>query len=126
MSNIKNIFTIFVFLFVFISTNSRGNTYATNTRGNNLYQQTSSQENNTRISSASFSELKGIIEPSIRIVESNIPISENFKNSKKTTLFNFSIISFNGSHPQYKYYFTRGLNNFSSYPFYIAYHRLII
>lgn len=126
MPNTKHIFTIFGLLFVLLSTNSIANAYTINEGTISTHQQQISKQNNTQIVSTSFDKLQGIVQPSVRLVESNIPTYRTLKNSKKIITTNSSFTVFNSSQPHYQNNFLRGQNNFTSYPFYIVYHRLLI
>ncbi|MCC7303100.1 MAG: hypothetical protein IT233_10705 [Bacteroidia bacterium] len=78
-----------------------------------------------RLSAYSINAADGILQSSIRINPSNAPVHQILKNNVKFIGFNSSVHASAISpsvYPAYSY----GHNNFSRYPFYIAFRRLII
>jgi len=121
----KYIFRILGFLLVFFYTSSNMAIYA-GTEQKVPLEHTVSNESHSQLLSTSFSELKGILQPTNRIVESNSPASQLSKTSNKMLSLNFVLNSSVSSKILLPYFFKRGLHNFTSYPLYIAFRRLLI
>lgn len=123
MLNKKKIIAFLCLLFVVISADSFGNS-VTDTKYSEKTEalsQNSNPENGENIIS-----LIGVLQPSIKLNESNNFTFQNFKNSKKSFNLNLSFQSFLFSKSCYAFYCSNRINSVNTSPFYIAYHRLII
>lgn len=123
MSNKPKIIAFLCLLFVVFSINSFGNSIA-NTKHSEETEALS--QNSHPEKGENIISFIGILQPSIKINESNNFTFQNFKNSKKSFNLNLSLQSFLFSKSCYAFYCSNRTNNVNTSPFYIAYHRLII
>lgn len=123
MLNKKKIIAFLCLLFVVISADSFGNSITNSERSKRTeaLSQNSHSEDSERIIS-----LIGILQPSIKLNESNNFTFQNFKNGKKYFIPDLSWQSGTFSKFFYSSYCASRINSVNSSPFYIAYHRLII
>lgn len=122
MLNKKNIISFLCLLFICFSING----FASQTDNKHIEKKETVSQNSREITNERVIHIEGILQPSIKVNESNNLSLPNFKNGKKYFSLTFSCQSTAFSKSFYNSYSLVRMNRISISPFYIAYHRLLI
>ena len=120
--NKKNIIFLLFSLFICLSVSA----FAGRADRKPLEHQGTISQNKPRLVDEHVFSLEGILQPSVKVNESNSPTFQNFKTGKRNFSLAFSCFSTAPSRSFYDSYLLLRVNRVSVSPFYIAYHCLII
>ena len=123
MLNNKKIVTFLCFLFVVLSINSFGNSIGENKHSEKTEALSQNSHSNN---SENIVSLIGVLQPCIKLSESNNFTFQSFKNGKKYFSHDLSYHLDVIRKSFYVFYCAQRINSVKTSPFYIAYHRLLI